>query len=192
MQQQKTVYSYHPQTGEYLGIALADRSPLDAGEVWLIPAFATEKQPPVAGERKTAVFRDGVWLIADDWRAVPLWRRVDALPVQAGIGDTPSSLDATQLAPPPFAVWKTNAWVVDQNAERAAMMASAQQLLQQKLATAYQARRPLEDAVELGIANTAEQALLTDWKRYCVELVRVTQSPKWPVLNNTDWPTEPK
>ncbi|MGC0153076.1 tail fiber assembly protein [Chromobacterium vaccinii] len=191
MQQQKTVYSHHPQTGEYLGPALADRSPLDEDEVWLIPAFSTEQEPPTATGRQVSVFLEGGWALRADWRAVPLWSKRTAQAVAPRIGDTPDSLDATLLAPPAYAVWKDEAWSVDRDAERAAQLAATLRLQQQKLSAAYQARRPLEDAAELGIASTAEQNSLADWKRYCVALARVPQLPAWPVLSEADWPKTP-
>ncbi|MCD0491421.1 tail fiber assembly protein [Chromobacterium violaceum] len=186
---QKTVYSFHPQTGEYLGPTQADRSPLDEGEVWLIPAYSTELKPPEAGEQQVAVFRDSKWALQADWRAVPLWSKQTALSMQPQIGDTPDSLGATTLEPPPYAVWKTNAWAVDQNAERSALIAAALQLQQQKLTAAYQVRRPLEDAVELGIASQSELAKLASWKQYCVDLSRVPTRPGYPA--QIDWPKAP-
>ncbi len=97
----KTVYAYHPQTGEYQGPTAADPSPLQPG-VWLLPAHSTELQPPAAAERQTAVFRDGGWTLSPDWRAVKLWSTDTAQPVQARLGDTPDSLRATLLQPCEF------------------------------------------------------------------------------------------
>ncbi|PTU67311.1 hypothetical protein DB032_21470 [Chromobacterium sp. Panama] len=188
---QKTVYAYHPKTGEYLGTTMADLSPLDVEETWLIPANATEQQPPQAGDRQAAVYRDGGWLLVVDFRALKLWSKASAQPVTAQIGDTPDSLQATELEPPPFAVWNKKAWKVDTDAQRAALTAQAQQELQQRLAAAYAQRRPLEDAQELGLATTQEQGLLTAWKRYCVELSRLPQQAAWPQLGKADWPAAP-
>ncbi|BBH15320.1 tail fiber assembly protein [Chromobacterium haemolyticum] len=188
---QKTVYAYHPETGEYLGTTTADLSPLDVEETWLIPANATEQEPPQAGERQVAVYRDGGWQLAVDFRALKLWSKASALPVTAQIGDTPDSLQATELEPPAFAVWNKKAWKVDTDAERAALTAQAQQELQQRLATAYAQRRPLEDAQELGLATAQEQGLLSAWKRYCVELSRLPQQAAWPRLSEADWPKLP-
>lgn len=188
---QKTVYAYHPESGEYLGTTTADLSPLDVEETWLIPANATEQQPPQAGDRQAAVYRDGSWLLVVDFRALKLWSKASAQPVTAQIGDTPDSLQATELEPPPFAVWNKKAWKVDADAQRAALTAQAQQELQQRLAIAYAQRRPLEDAQELGLATTQEQGLLTAWKRYCVELSRLPQQTAWPQLVKADWPQPP-
>ncbi|ERE08074.1 tail fiber assembly protein [Pseudogulbenkiania ferrooxidans] len=191
MQQQKIVYSYHPQTGEYLGLAMADRSPLDAEEVWLIPGFTTEQQPAQAGERQVAVFCDGAWALQVDWRATSLWSKQTAQLVMPKIGDTPDSLNATMQQPPAFAVWKDDAWAVDDAAQRAAQTAAAQLRQQQHLSAALQQRKPLEDAVELGIASAAEQAKLAEWKRYCVDLSRLPQQAGWPSLADSAWPAQP-
>lgn len=190
--QQKTVYSFHPQTGEYLGPTQADRSPLDLDEVWLIPAYSTEQQPPQAGEHQAAVFRDGKWSLQADWRGTPLWSKQTALPISPQIGDTPDTLTATALQPPAFPLWKGEAWAVDEEAKLAAQTAKAVLQQQQRLAAALQQRKPLEDAVELGIANDAEKAKLVDWKRYCVALSRVSQQQGWPQLADEAWPKEPK
>ncbi|MEX3859624.1 phage tail assembly chaperone [Paraburkholderia sp. BR10923] len=42
------VYSYHPQTGAYVGAEEADEDPMNPGQ-YLIPAHATTKAPPVGG-----------------------------------------------------------------------------------------------------------------------------------------------
>ncbi|MFY3138957.1 tail fiber assembly protein [Achromobacter xylosoxidans] len=48
---------------------------------------------------------------------------------------------------------------------------------------------PLQDAVDLGIATTAEQESLTAWKTYRVRLNRVLDQPGYPAV--IDWPIEP-
>jgi hypothetical protein len=63
--------------------------------------------------------------------------------------------------------------------------------LKQRLADAYAARRPLEDAESLGIASAAELDKLAAWKRYCVELSRLPDLAMWPRLVETDWPKQP-
>ncbi|UTH76113.1 tail fiber assembly protein [Chromobacterium sp. IIBBL 290-4] len=191
MPEQKTVYSYHPQTGEYLGPMQADRSPLEMEEVWLIPAFATAQPPLQTGERQVVVFHDDTWSLHADWRTVPLWSKETARQLMPQIGDTPDSLNATPLQPPAFAVWKDQAWAVDEAAKLAAQTASSLQKQQQRLTEALRQRKPFEDAVELGIASAAEQAKLVEWKRYCVDLSRLPQQPGWPQLADSAWPSQP-
>ena len=63
----KTVFNYHPVTGEFTGAQLADESPLEPG-TYLIPAYATELAPPAVTDRLVAVYRDGAWSIVPEIR----------------------------------------------------------------------------------------------------------------------------
>lgn len=59
------IYHYHPDTKEYLAEGQADLSPLDkeqGNDVWLIPAYATDIQPPPHIKRSDIVFIGGQWL----------------------------------------------------------------------------------------------------------------------------------
>ncbi|AOZ48893.1 tail fiber assembly protein [Chromobacterium vaccinii] len=198
--QNKTVYGYHPQTGEYTGETTAQRSPLEAGEVYLIPAWAAEAMPPAAAAGSAAAFRandgtvpaaaaGGNWRVLPDWRGVPLWSTSTAQRVVAALGDTPASLGATELEPPPFGVWNGRGWVVDAAALQAAQKTSAEAEVAFRRSQADAAVVPLQDAADLGIATTAETELLTAWRRYRVLLSRVPQQAKFPT--QIDWPTPP-
>jgi hypothetical protein len=61
------IYHYHPEYKIYLGSSNADPSPLEPG-VFLIPAHATELEPPTCTECKIPVFNGTSWDIADDCR----------------------------------------------------------------------------------------------------------------------------
>ncbi|WP_434632077.1 tail fiber assembly protein [Chromobacterium sp. CV08] len=183
-------YKYHPLTGEFLNEFSPDFSPLEPN-VPLLPQFSTLMVPPLGKMQEVVIFSNDQWLLKPDWRAVPLWSKRTAQVVTPRIGDTPDSLEATLLQPPAYAVWKDEVWSVDRDAERAAQLEAAQRLQQQKLSVAYQVRRPLEDAVELGIASAGEQNSLAEWKHYCVALARVPQLPAWPLLSEADWPKAP-
>lgn len=55
------VYHYDPTTGVSTGFSSeADESPLEPG-VFMIPAYATEQQPPEAAEGQVAVFLGDMW-----------------------------------------------------------------------------------------------------------------------------------
>ena len=58
------IYHYHPETGVYLGVGIADESPLEPG-VFLIPAFATDVEPPACGANQTVKFISEVWVLED-------------------------------------------------------------------------------------------------------------------------------
>lgn len=66
------IYHYHPVTKEYLGKGLADKDPMVKGN-WLIPAHATEVEPPELKEKQAAVFCDGQWQIVNDHRGFEYW-----------------------------------------------------------------------------------------------------------------------
>ena len=61
------VYNYDPETGEYMGVGQADESPREPG-AYLIPAHATEKEPPAGKTDHARVFRDDAWVLIEDHR----------------------------------------------------------------------------------------------------------------------------
>ncbi len=61
------IYNYHPTTREFAGSDVARQSPLER-DVYAIPANATTIEPPLAGDKKVAVFRDGTWELVPDRR----------------------------------------------------------------------------------------------------------------------------
>ena len=58
------IYHYHPVTKEYLGEGMADKDPLIKNN-WLIPAHATNIEPPPRAEGKAVVFNNGQWEYVD-------------------------------------------------------------------------------------------------------------------------------
>ena len=71
MNNTRTVYEYD-SNGLYIGETVAEASPREEN-VWLIPANATELEPPVTGERECAVFRNGRWSVRYDYRGTTYW-----------------------------------------------------------------------------------------------------------------------
>lgn len=59
-----TVYSYDPITKEYRGATQALEDPKHPGR-YLIPAFATEMEPPQPGENQKVVWRGEAWQLVD-------------------------------------------------------------------------------------------------------------------------------
>jgi hypothetical protein len=95
------IYSYCPETGEYLGPSHADESPLEPG-VYLIPAYATGKAPPASRQGKARVFVDGEWTFVPDHRGETWWKAYGD-PVEIDVIGNPADkgLSKTEPAPPP-------------------------------------------------------------------------------------------
>jgi hypothetical protein len=64
------IHHYDQNTGEYLGEGVADADPLEPGR-WLIPANATNVQPPEHVEGSTRHFLAGGWEYRDIPAPVP-------------------------------------------------------------------------------------------------------------------------
>lgn len=110
----KTIYTYHPQSGAFTGEHVADESPLEPGK-FLLPAFSTTLQPPETSTREIAVFDEGQWSIKADWRDVPLFSTSDGKAVTINaIGVTPTDVGATDVPMPSAAhAWKDGSWQID-------------------------------------------------------------------------------
>lgn len=70
----KTVFSFDPSTGIYLGtvdLNESDRSPLEP-DVWHIPGYCTEIAPPVLDEGQFAKWDGTEWQVADVPKPQPL------------------------------------------------------------------------------------------------------------------------
>lgn len=65
-------YSYHPNTGEYVGHQMVDRDPMQPGK-WLFPAYSTDIEPPSTKHNQAAVLVGGVWSMVPDWRGHLYW-----------------------------------------------------------------------------------------------------------------------
>ena len=139
-----TLYHYHPETGELIGQSAADRSPLEP-DIWLIPAHATDLPPPKPKARQAAVFRDGRWQLAPDWRSAVLWSMDEGTAVSiTEIGLTPADVHATEKPPPSAAHrWLNGQWQEDADLKSALLDALKTQLCQQIDAVADQVRREL-------------------------------------------------
>lgn len=61
------IYNYDKATGEYINTCDADESPLEPSK-YLIPAYATDKQPLQAGQNQVVVFENNNWTLKDDYR----------------------------------------------------------------------------------------------------------------------------
>lgn len=60
-------YHYHPESKLYVGCSEADPDPLTPDE-YLVPAYATLKEPIETRKNEAVMFCDGEWEIVPDWR----------------------------------------------------------------------------------------------------------------------------
>lgn len=63
------IYNYHPEYKYYFGPSDADESPLEPG-VFLIPAHATDIEPPECNLGEVQVFDGNSWNIVKDYSGV--------------------------------------------------------------------------------------------------------------------------
>ncbi len=99
------IYHYDVATGELRSQGAARPNPA-AGEEgqpdYLLPAFATEIQPPSVATRQAAIFSDGSWTIVPDLRGVTAYATTTGqLTPITELGKTLAELGLTESAPPP-------------------------------------------------------------------------------------------
>ena len=61
------IYNYHPEYKYFYCESVADESPLEPG-VWLIPAYATEIEPPKCKSNQIQIFNGTSWDVIVDKR----------------------------------------------------------------------------------------------------------------------------
>ena len=91
-------YSFHHETGVYVGSMMMDESPLEP-DVWLMPANSTLDAPPPAGAGEIAVRAGDVWTLMADQRGQRYWLADGSEHVIGAIGETLP--DGALDAPPP-------------------------------------------------------------------------------------------
>ncbi len=112
------IYHYHPDTFEYLVSSEAKIDPLEtdkAGEnVYLIPANATDKEPPVFTSNQIPVMVNGNWEIKEDHRGKIVYDKATAQELTISeIGEIPA--DFTLLVPCKYPKWDGTKWVEDES-----------------------------------------------------------------------------
>jgi hypothetical protein len=63
------IYNYHKEYKYYISESEADESPLEPG-VWLVPAYATEIEPPICNLGEVQIFNGESWEVVEDKRGV--------------------------------------------------------------------------------------------------------------------------
>jgi hypothetical protein len=178
-----TVCHVSPLTGEFLGMGVADPSPLEPG-VWLLPAHTFEGDAPIVFPGCAAVRgeSDGIWHQVPDYRKRTVYNKdTRESSVYEVLGELPELF--TLLAPvTAFDVWRGGEWVLDVEARNAALtnLARSKKTLLGQCAAALAST--LQFAVDKGIATEAEVATLDAWRTYAVLLRRVDPGPAvvWP------------
>lgn len=169
----KTIYHYHPYTGEYLSIGKADLSPLES-LCWLIPAHATDIEPPATHAHEVAIFNDGAWQRYPDWRRVALFSIENGTSVIIKkIGITPGEIGATEQ-PRPSAThrWNGDHWQHDPNLAR-------QQLTEQRATVLTKLNDDCEAMLAVLRADCPESEV-TSWAKQEVEARALVVNPDAP------------
>lgn len=178
-----------PLTGEFMGLGLADPSPLEPG-VWLIPAHAHQGSSPeiVKGFVPVRDAQSGEWVQMVDHRGVTVYDTASKAPqAWEALGELPDGY--THQAPASeYDAWDGERWVLDQAALNAALLKNAAR--KKALLTQFTANKAgtLQYAVDKGVASDGEAALLDRWKMYAVQLDRVEPGA---VTSPDDWPNSP-
>ncbi|WP_152219718.1 phage tail protein [Pseudomonas sp. SCB32] len=106
----KTVYQTD-SLGIYVGTAVADPSPLEAG-VWLIPAGCVETPPPKIPEYRAALWKGNSWQLIDSYQGLTAYNTKTGEPMKIErLGALPTGY--TLEVPGPHQVWKDGHWVDD-------------------------------------------------------------------------------
>ena len=175
----KAVYNYEPTTGLYLWESEAEESPLEPG-AYLIPAHATTTKPPAIPTGKLARYNTDkeAWDVIDDVRGT--WYNADGRSVE--IDDIDADVGALTREAPPDATYVLVKGKWQQSPEKAAAAKKAQMDAEvaKGLSEAVRQIAVLQDAVDLDMATTDEEAALKAWKKYRVLLTRAQADAKYP------------
>lgn len=163
-----------PLTGEFLGMGVADPSPLEPG-VWLMPAHTYQGDAPIVFPGCAAVRgeSDGIWHQVPDYRKRTVYNKdTREASVYEALGELPELFTLLEPATD-FDVWRGGEWVLDAEARSAALtkLARVKKTLLAQCAAGLVST--LQFAVDKGIATEAEVATLDAWRTYAVLLSRV-------------------
>ncbi|MZH97275.1 tail fiber assembly protein [Dickeya dianthicola] len=179
-----TVYHVDPLNHEYTG---ASYEYLMFGTGLPADSYADAPTLPTEGKALRRSDDGARWEHVPDYRGQTVYRTADGAAVTVqDIGELPA--DVTVLAPTSaFDVWDGKQWVTDTEAQKEAVVKSAQQELDNRRAVANNRINELTYAVNLRIATADEEAALKTWQTYLVMLSRVDVSDAeitWPDIPN--------
>lgn len=178
-------YYINEATREYIG-ATMEYVTIGGG----LPAGAYLDAPELPEKPDVAIIRSAdeqSWLHVADHRGKTAYNTETRQPVEVDfIGDLPETL--TLLEPKTeFDKWNGKKWVTDTEAQKAALIAQAEQEKSQRLDEANNMLTYLQDSIDTGLATDEEAAALQAWKKYRVLLNRVDTS----LAPNIEWPEKP-
>lgn len=179
------VYICDPVTREYVRASL-DNVPFGGSVV----ADAYLDAPELPEKDDIAIVRsidEKSWLHITDHRGKTAYSTETRQPLEVDfIGDLPDTL--TLLEPKTeFDKWNGKKWITDTEAQKAALVADADNEKAQRLDEANSTIMYLQEAVDVDLATEAETAALQAWKKYRVLLNRVDTS----AAPDIDWTEKP-
>lgn len=176
------VSGFNPGTGEFVATYNA-RILIGTG----IPDLSTMTLAPEAHDGYVVCWDGSTWNQVEDLRGKIAYKKSDlATETVRTLGPLDDAY--TLLVPAtPYDKWNGSEWVTDADAQHAADVAAAVQKKNSLRAVADAEISWLQDAVDAGIATDEETALLAEWKKYRVLLMRIDTS-KAPDI---EWPTSP-
>lgn len=178
-----TCHSFNPDTGEYLG----------SFEFWTligsgIPGSSTRIEPPDAGDRQIAIFKNSAWLLEADHRGEIVYSTKDQSAFVVSLpGDYPA--DSTPLKPSTqYDKWDGQKWVTDTDAQNKGNVAEATAKKSALLDEANTFTGPWQTQLLLGIITDADKASLTAWMKYyqAVQAINTSNAP------DITWPSKPE
>ncbi len=186
------IYHYMESTLEWHHTSYAREDPLDKGRP-LVPAWSTTLEPPTLKDNEAAIFNRAseTWSVVVDYRKFKLWSKDTAQPVTAQLGDTPASLNATELDPAgiDYPLWDGAKWVNDEGKANAQIESANKELLKRKISKAKNVISAVEHLFVAGILDEEETKSYTEWLTYSLQLARVHKQPGYALTVN--WPIEP-
>lgn len=176
-----TCYSFNPDNGEYFD-SFEFFTLIGSG----IPGSSTLLPPPATKDKEIAVFKNGEWTIANDYRGETVYSKKDgSIKFIGAIGDY--SDDFTPLKPnTKYDVWSGSSWVTDEDLKNKGLIEDNTKTRDKLQAQATARINVLIDATDPDIMGEdlleSEVVLLKAWKSYRVKLSRIDlANPVWPV-----------
>ncbi|MCG5377586.1 tail fiber assembly protein [Providencia rettgeri] len=179
------VYLCDPMTREYVRASL-DNVPFGGSVV----ADAYLDKPELPTKENIAIIRsddEKSWLHVPDYRKKTVYSTETRQPMEVNfIGDLPSTL--TLLEPKTeFDAWNGKKWVTDIEAQKASLVAQAEQEKAQCLEIAEQTILMLERKAKLDMTTDEDKARLKQWEIYSIKVSDIDTS----TAPDIDWPEKP-